>query len=343
MTLFRDDIHKNFSEFCFQIGSNRLLVQGGGGNVSWKDGNCLWVKASGTRISDAMDEDIFVPVDLSELRKEISRNSFDQPPSLLDEGLKRPSIETMFHGILPHKFVVHLHEVNSLSRLVSEQCVSWFEHRLPRDFSWAFVPYNKPGGELAQAIHGINCDLGALDFILLQNHGIIVVDDELSSLSEKLKRFLDVVEVPSKLNDTSDPCIELELHEPVRSVFDWVLEPQINMLATDSYYLQRVRENWVMYPDHAVFLGPCPCIVEHDDLTSGRVKNLLEYDFVFVNGHGVLQKNNTSAGAVAQLLCFLDVVMRLEPNTKIKNLSHVEVDALLEWDAEKYRQRQAKL
>jgi rhamnose utilization protein RhaD (predicted bifunctional aldolase and dehydrogenase) len=214
---------------------------------------------------------------------------------------------------------------------------------LPTDFSWTLVPYNKPGGELAQALHEINCDLGALDFILLQNHGIIVVDDELSSLSEKLKRFLDVVEVPAKLYDTSDPCLKLELHASVKSGFDWVLEPQINMLATNSGYLRRVRENWVMYPDHAVFLGPYPCIVEQDDLTSGRIKNLVDYDFIFVSGQGVLQKKNTSAGAVAQLLCFADVVMRLEPNTKIKNLSHIEVESLLQWDAEKYRQRQAKL
>ena len=343
MTVFRDDTHKSFSAFCNEIGNNRLLVQGGGGNVSWKDGDLLLIKASGTSIADAMDSDIFVPVDLKELNKAIAKNLFDQSPTVLVDSSRRPSIETAFHAILPQKFVVHLHEVNAVSRLVMEGAESWFAHRLPECFSWAFFPYHKPGGELARAIHDSNHDLANLDFILLQNHGIIVADDELSSLVEKLKRFLDIVDIPVETTEGSDSHPRIKLHEAIQSTFDWVSEAEIIKLATNPQYLRRVQENWVMYPDHAVFLGPYPCIVEQDDLRSGRIKNLVDYDFIFVSGHGVLQKKNTSAGAVAQLLCFADVVMRLEPNTKIKNLSHIEVESLLQWDAEKYRQRQAKL
>ena len=39
--------------FCASIGSDPLLVQGPGGNVSWKENNCLWVKASGTWLASA--------------------------------------------------------------------------------------------------------------------------------------------------------------------------------------------------------------------------------------------------------------------------------------------------
>lgn len=343
MTMFRDDTHRSFSAFCNEIGSNRLLVQGGGGNVSWKDGNLLWIKASGTSIADAMTSDIFVPVDLKELKKANSKNLFDQSPTVLDDSLRRPSIETAFHGILPQKFVVHLHEVNSLSRLVMENAESWFTQKLPKDFSWALFPYYKPGGELARAIHASNHDLATLDFILLQNHGIIVVDDELSSLSEKLKRFLDIVDLSVDMTEASVSNPEFKLHEAVQRAFVWVSEPQINKLATNPDFLRRVKENWVMYPDHAVFLGPHPCIAEHDDLMSGPIENLVEHDFIFASGHGVLKKKNVSIGALAQLLCFADIVGRLEVDSIIRNLSRTEVDALLQWDAEKYRQRQAGL
>jgi len=33
-------------QFCSRIGSDSTLVQGAGGNISWKDGNILWIKAS---------------------------------------------------------------------------------------------------------------------------------------------------------------------------------------------------------------------------------------------------------------------------------------------------------
>ena len=39
MSVRNDVIH-----FCQSLGRDPLLVQGAGGNVSWKDGEVLWVK-----------------------------------------------------------------------------------------------------------------------------------------------------------------------------------------------------------------------------------------------------------------------------------------------------------
>ena len=47
--------------FCFKY----MVLIGfcsGCRNVSWKDEDTLWVKASGTQLSDAKDLDIFVPI-----------------------------------------------------------------------------------------------------------------------------------------------------------------------------------------------------------------------------------------------------------------------------------------
>ena len=40
-------LKKKKCKFCAQGGKNSLLVQGAGGNVSFKDNDVLWIKASG--------------------------------------------------------------------------------------------------------------------------------------------------------------------------------------------------------------------------------------------------------------------------------------------------------
>ena len=48
---------KDVREYCARIGANPLLVQGAGGNISWKEDHTLWIKASGTRLSNAKKEE----------------------------------------------------------------------------------------------------------------------------------------------------------------------------------------------------------------------------------------------------------------------------------------------
>ena len=56
-----------FQQFCklsAEIGRNPLLVQGAGGNTSIKEEDLLWVKASGTWLSEATEKKTMVAVDL---------------------------------------------------------------------------------------------------------------------------------------------------------------------------------------------------------------------------------------------------------------------------------------
>src|SRR3954464_12991143 len=97
--------------YCAVIGADPLLVQGAGGNVSWKDGDTLWIKASGTWLADATRKDIFVPVDLAHLRAAIDAGAMDVQPRTVGESALRPSIETLLHALMPQPVVVHLHAV----------------------------------------------------------------------------------------------------------------------------------------------------------------------------------------------------------------------------------------
>jgi rhamnose utilization protein RhaD (predicted bifunctional aldolase and dehydrogenase) len=113
-------------EYCSGIGADPLLVQGAGGNASWKDGNTLWVKASGTWLAEAIEKNIFVPVDLPHLLTAIESGYFSVTPRLLGESVLRPSIETLLHALMPHRIVVHLHAIEILAHLVRDDCQTDF-------------------------------------------------------------------------------------------------------------------------------------------------------------------------------------------------------------------------
>jgi len=138
-------IKNDVIQFCQCIGREPLLVQGAGGNVSWKDGSVLWVKASGTWLSDAGAQEIFVPVDLIHLNRSLKNENFDVRPTTLGNATLRPSIETMLHALMPHRIVVHLHAVDVLACLVREDAQALLSRLFEGDDSWTWVPYSRPG------------------------------------------------------------------------------------------------------------------------------------------------------------------------------------------------------
>ena len=56
----KSTIREEIEELCNKLGEDQLLVQGAGGNISWKEDDTLWVKASGTWLSKALQENIFL-------------------------------------------------------------------------------------------------------------------------------------------------------------------------------------------------------------------------------------------------------------------------------------------
>ena len=60
-----DQLPSEFSglrELSAEFGQNSLHIQGAGGNASVKDGDIMWINASGTMLGDAHAQDVFVPV-----------------------------------------------------------------------------------------------------------------------------------------------------------------------------------------------------------------------------------------------------------------------------------------
>ena len=163
-----NNISLTIAEFCTEIGSDPLMVQGAGGNVSWKDGKTLWVKASGNWLVDAVNKNIFVPVDLVGVKEAINNQLFSLKPRLIELSEMKPSIETFMHALMPSRIVVHLHSIEILSQLVKKSCREILFQVLNGRFEYLLVDYYKPGDSLAAAIYYAREDYLGVNIIFLK-------------------------------------------------------------------------------------------------------------------------------------------------------------------------------
>ena len=151
------------------------LAQASGGNISVKDKNILYIKASGVSLSDVTAYSGYVMVDNE---KVLSSMQYDTEPdimSFLISGKERPSLEVYFHSFLK-KCVVHLHPT-CMNRFLCSNSPN-------------LIDYKKPGFLLSKSILK---HYNSQSVLYLKNHGVIfhadTFDEVLSSISSELNRF----------------------------------------------------------------------------------------------------------------------------------------------------------
>ena len=340
MNIATADIEKHVKEFCAQIGADPLLVQGAGGNVSWKDGGTLWVKASGTWLAEAESKEIFVPVSLSMLKNAMDHGDYAFSPYSLDVLTLRPSIETMLHALMPQKFVVHLHMVNPVAWLVRSENDAEIAAALGNDCSWLLVDYHKPGAELAKAVHSQVLSNSSVQLFLLKSHGVLVGADSIEEVEKLLDKLSKNLNITPRLIDAV-AMQELEnLQKLLKgSGYELCRDEYLNRLICDSTLYQRLKDSWAICPDHVVFLGAIAVCVDDPRELPEYLKTLdFETPFIFLKGHGVLQMLGVTAAKLAQLMFYFDVALRQPIGYRMACLKPDEISSLLNWDAEKYRQ-----
>jgi rhamnose utilization protein RhaD (predicted bifunctional aldolase and dehydrogenase) len=334
-------IEKQVKAFCALIGTDPLLVQGAGGNVSWKNGGVLWIKASGTWLAEAESNEIFVPVDLAHLQDALAKQDFSVKPLVNCKSSLRPSIETLLHALMPHRVVVHLHAVEILAHLVRINARQKIEDLVGDVVNWIFVDYFKPGAELAGAVFEELKNWPDADVVFMGNHGVVIgganVDDvaaALHTLTFKLKAKTLVSEPESgTATRQSDfltrgyiPCVDKE----------------VNLLAIKGELISRLRHDWALYPDHVVFLGAEANILERNfRMLELDERALRKPPFIIAVGDGVYEGSAATPAQKSQLRCYFDVVARQDGKEKLATLNALQVSELLDWDAEKYRQSPA--
>jgi rhamnose utilization protein RhaD (predicted bifunctional aldolase and dehydrogenase) len=321
-----------------RVGKNILLVQGAGGNSSVKDGDVLWVKASGTWLADARDKDIFVPVSLSAARAALARGDERVPLAPNATTTLRASIETSLHALMPHPVVLHVHSLNTIAWAVRTDAADELARRL-EGLAWRYLDYCHPGLPLAQAVsEAIAHD--PVDVLILGNHGLVVG----AAGSDAAEALVADVEERLALEPRGAPTPDLDALRAICAGTDYRLpdDPRCHDSATDHHNLA-VATRGSLYPDHVVFLGPAmPTLGNGQRLPapdSQKADGLPPPVALLVPGIGSVIRRDASAGAEAMLTCLALVTCRLPPDARIKYLTAENERALLNWDAERYRQQ----
>jgi rhamnose utilization protein RhaD (predicted bifunctional aldolase and dehydrogenase) len=310
-----------------RVGADPLLVQAAGGNTSLKDEGVMWIKASGTWLKDARSRDIFVPIDQASLVDALVRHDPAADACLpfvrgdLNATGLRPSIETSVHALMPHRIVVHVHCVNTIAWAIRDDAEARLADRL-REFAWAFVPYARPGLPLAEAIAARQRP--GVDVLVLGNHGLVVGADTVVAAEALLQRVVSAVTRPAR--EAVPPDRHALEALCAGTPYAPATSDDTHALATDALALERGRA-CVYYPDHVVFLG----VGVATDVGSGA-------PLVAVPGKGVLVRTDARPAVEAMGRCLADVMRRVGPDDPLVALTGEDIDRLVNWDAEKYRQ-----
>lgn len=330
-------IGRDVRKYCAEIGEDPLLVQGAGGNVSWKDDGILWIKASGTWLSNAGTEEIFIPVDLLGLESEIEKQNFSVAPKVVSDVKLRPSIETMLHALMPHRVVMHLHAIEILAHLVRRDFEKYFNSTVDKTLCFSIVDYYKPGADLALAIDTALSQRPSTDVIFLKNHGIVIGGENVIDVHKKLCNITEPLITESLLRKSDYTVIS---KPPKSSRYDYtaVDDPCVQQLALQPMLFSRLQHDWALYPDHVVFLGPKAYAYESWFIFEGEVlRSGLSPELIFLAGEGVFVQKSFTKAKQAQLRCYYDVIVRQRVDSSLTALTNDQIAELLNWDAEQYR------
>lgn len=324
-------------EYCAYIGADLMLVQGGGGNVSWKDGETLWIKASGTCLADASRKEIFVPVELTHLQQAIASDDFQVSPKVCGEASLRPSIETLLHALMPHKVVVHLHAVEVLARLVRSNSEAEIRSLVGNSLHWLSVGYFKPGADLAKVIGESMKKTPDVEVVFLKNHGVVIGGADVEGVDNVLRKLVAMFNTPPRRGTAGK--IEIQREAEIEKLgYRSIPDHEITQLALDRSLFKRVKVDWALYPDHVVFLGPkAYCFDNVNDFISAVSRNDHLPALVFVRDVGVFANEKLSDTQKALVQCYAAVMIRQSDDEKLDSLTDEHIAQLLDWDAEKYR------
>lgn len=173
-----------------QLGADETLVVHGGGNTSAKGDivdvfgrpqRVMWVKGSGANLATAVPTD-FPALRVADLETLRGRGDLSDDEmidlvgrALLDPRSRRPSIEVLLHGFLPHTHIDHVHAdaICSLTNHADGRAVV----REVLGDGFGYVDWIRPGYKLSSIVAELVENGTARDGVVLAHHGLITWGD----------------------------------------------------------------------------------------------------------------------------------------------------------------------
>ena len=276
------------------LGGEPKLVLHGGGNTSVKttmpdmlgqDTGVLCVKGSGWDLGD-IEPPGLPAVRLEPIRQlaELSTLSDGgminaQRINLLDASAPNPSVETLLHAFLPHKFVDHTH-ANAVLALTDQKggddiCREVFGDRM------GYVPYIMPGFALAKKAKEVFEQDTDVEGLILLKHGIFsfgetaqesyermieMVSRAEAEIEKRKSRNFSSVEIPTQLASVSKIapilrglCAVESDTGTQRLVMEFRTNEVILNYAVDAN-VSRFSQQGTVTPDHVIRTKPNPLI-----------------------------------------------------------------------------------
>ena len=230
------DINK-FLKLSTSIGNDFSLVQGPGGNTSFKENENISIKKSGSYLKDSMKGEIFIKENLSKLKNFYNSNNTNKKYS------PEMSIETPLHIIFDEKYVFHYHSMISVIISSGNNLEDIKELCTKLNITW--ISYKRPGSLLSDEVK-VNLEKRDQKIFFLQNHGMLIASNDIDQIEGKIYELEEAM-----LNHQN---IERE------SLFKElsVVGKNDNNLFRYRFDTKRLNSalqlnNKFLYPDHAVF------------------------------------------------------------------------------------------
>ncbi len=276
-------------------------ARAGGGNASYKQDGVLHIKPSGATLAGLRADDLVplrIDVLLDALHAEAPegvdpvRRAARQARVGVDDG-RRPSVEILFHALIPEPLVIHLHPLTLNALTCNEQA-----HELAAEIfgdEAVVVDYTDPGVPLARAVDQARSDFTARTgrpapgLTLLRNHGIIAAGQSAEAVvalvEQATARVRAAIEARPKLAperrssrfgerpaDADEARRVAEMVRIVAPVLRGLLggPGQLAVVTSDSSDLVRSETKvgspiisvGPLIPDEIVYAGSFPCVVE---------------------------------------------------------------------------------
>ncbi|MEJ2518022.1 MAG: bifunctional aldolase/short-chain dehydrogenase [Methyloceanibacter sp.] len=312
------------------IGRDPLLVLHGGGNTSVKtravddlgqEHDVIAVKGSGADMAEI--EPWGLPaVKLGPLREMRGLDALSdeamvncQRLNLLDAAAPNPSVETLLHAFLPHKFVDHAHAAAVLSLVDQPDGVA-----LAREVyngRMGIVPYIAPGFDLAKVAADVFDEKPDVEGLILHKHGIFTFGDTARDAYERMIEMVSLAEsrlrqgrpvVFQGANLPAAPASAAEIapilrgacaihrpgQEPVRFIAEYRSSPAV-LDYVNGAELASYSQRGVVTPDHIIRTKNKPLVVPAPE--SGNLDDfakaveaavetyVAEYDLYFARGN----------------------------------------------------------
>lgn len=333
------------------------LVQAGGGNSSWKSPeDVLWVKSSGVHLCNATDASAFccldrrplrsLMVELSDKQLHLDKNELDtyafEQTQLALRSQGRPSIETLLHAQL-HEYTLHTHPVVVTAIAVQTDCEDVFQSFYPEAL---YLPYATPGASLAILLNEAVAKKPDTQVAFLQNHGLLVsaaTPDEAMAMTEeialRLEQSLGLNLSPYHRTSQISQWISAHINQDVVAYYcnDETICRILNQSPETLCHLP-------VCPDQLVYCGPEPLVID-GDLTGASLKNYMarwqQYPRVVLwNGYCYLVAGNLKkCHDIQDILRFHLLVLTASGMKNVRSLPEKELRYLMDWNAEKYRQK----